>query len=277
MKSFYLSGILLLTFIGGLVFSTPSSAASTPVSTVQAATRPTKLEIEQAILKVRGIGNYEHYFPTASSPALDSSVKFYQEYNYLRTLVATARQLLASYDTASTDDLLMIIAATQDAEIACNLKFGITRQQSATKAEVETQSQTPTTPATPAAATPQAPTASTTTTAESTAQPTTAKTVVKATSAESTKTSPILPAVAKAQPAQPAAPQTIADIPAGSVPTPANSNLSATTATDPQPTPDSNPRAELLAHGSTATIATCFIGAVVYNERRTYRPGRSRN
>lgn len=266
MKSFYLSGILLLTFIGGLVFSTPSSATLTPVSTTQAVTRPTKLEIEQAILKVRGIGNYEHYFPTTSSPALDSSVKFYQEYNYLRTLVATARQLLASYDTASTDDLLMIIAAAQDAEIACNLKFGITSQQSAAKAEVETQSQTPTTPAT---ATPQAPTASTTTTTASAA---TAK-------AKSTQpaTSPASQVIAKSQPNQSATPEVAADIPAESVPAPANSNLSATTATDPQSASDNSSRAELLAHGSTATVATCFIGAVVYNERRTYRPGRSRN
>lgn len=270
MKSFYLSGILLLTFIGGIVFSTPSSAISTPVSASQTVTRPTKLEIEQAILKVRGIGDYERYFPPATnSPALDSSVKFYQEYNYLHALVATASQLLASYDTASTDDLFMIIAAAQDAEIACNLKFGITRQQAAAKAEAEaqskTQSQTPTTPATAA---PQDPTASTTTTAAST-------TPAKAKSTQST-TSPTPQAVAKSQPTQSADPQAVTDIPAGSVPTPANSNLSATTATDLQSASDNSPRAELLAHGSTATVATCFIGAVVYNERRTYRPGRSR-
>lgn len=266
MKSFYLSGALLLTFIGGVIFSLPSFAASDQVPTAQLSQRPTQLELEQAILKVRSIGDYERHFPTSSSPALSSDVKFYQEYNYLRSLVNTARNLLADFDAASTDDLLAIIAAAKDAEIACNLKFGITHQKFVAAQAQTTQ-----------VATPQADTTSPLTPDTQATAPSPASTASKSSTA-TTKPQTVQAAT------QPDSPQTISS---NAVDTPVKDTLPAH---DPAPAPtvpeltdsqsvestdQESSSVQLLAHGSTATVATCFVGAIIYNERRTYRPGRS--
>lgn len=267
MKSLYLSSALLLTFIGGVVFSLPSFAASDQAPTAQLSQRPTQLELEQAILKVRSIGDYEHHFPTSSSPALSRDVKFYQEYNYLRALVTAARNLLADFDTTPTDDLLAIIAAAKDAEIACNLKFGITHQkfvaaqaQTTQVAAPQADTTSPLTPDTQATAPSPASTASKSSTA--TTKPKAVQTTFQPASSQAASSNVIDASVEAILPSHESAP-----VPA--VPETTNSQSI-------ESTNQESPSVQLLAHGSTATVATCFIGAVIYNERRTYRPGRSR-
>jgi len=162
MKLQHILGAMCLAGLGNLAIISTGFAAATPVQIA----KPSRSAITTAIAEVKQIGDYQTLFATSAHP-LDSTTEFYQEYNYLLGLVTTAENLLADYDQASAKDLNMIIAAADDAKIACNLLFG-TARQAKTVAHADTRSQ-----ATVAKATTKATTTSTpTTSAQSSAKAT---------------------------------------------------------------------------------------------------------
>lgn len=268
MKLSYFLGTLLLLGAGNFAlaeatFATDDQTVATPAATVTI-TKPSAQSITAAITKVQNIGAYKTHFSGNNPSPLASDVTFYQEYNYLLSLVKTAQNLLANYDAATADQLNEIIAAANDAEIACNLLFGINRP-----AKVNRQ------PATPAAAAQPASTSS------SNAAPVAQQ---SPTPAPATKTAPAATTTATQTSQQNAVADNGATLTVSvHVGAPTSAESAEPTTEVATPTTESNKTSDetdgqtpalALAHTATATVTGCALGTLYLKERRTYRPGK---
>ena len=263
MKLSYFLGTLLLLGAGSFVlteatFATDDQTVATPAATV-AITKPSAQSITAAITKVQNIGAYRTHFSGNNPSPLTSDVTFYQEYNYLLSLVKTAQNLLANYDTATVDQLNEIIAAANDAEIACNLLFGINRQ-------INHRPQTPAATAQPAL------------TSSSNAAPVAQQSPAPA---PVTKTAPVTTTTAAEVNQQDAVTDNGAALTVSvHVGAPASAESAeplseaATLAAENSDETDNQTPALALAHTATATVTSCALGTLYLKERRTYRPGR---
>ncbi len=265
MKLSYFLGTLLLLGAGSFAlteatFATDDQTVATPAATV-AITKPSAQSITAAITKVQNIGAYRTHFSGNNPSPLTSDVTFYQEYNYLLSLVKTAQNLLANYDTATVDQLNEIIAAANDAEIACNLLFGTDRP-----AKVNHQPQTLAATAQPASTS----SSNTTPAAQQSSTP-----------APATKTAPVTTTAATEVNQQDAVTDNSTTLTVSvhvGAPTSAESaepiSEAATLATENSDETDNQTPALALAHTATATVTGCALGTLYLKERRTYRPGR---
>lgn len=258
MKLSYIFVALLLAGISNLTVISSSFATTDNSVVAVTAAKPAESEITAAITKVQNIGDYKTHFAGQNPSPLTSDVTFYQEYNYLLGLVKTAQNLLADYSVASADQLNEIIAAANDAEIACNLILGINRQPK-TKTTVTTVAES-----TPQAADAATPTQSNTALASAPAKSDSAITLNSDATQDTTTTAGTVMTVS-VHVGEAATPATTEPTDAADIFT----NQSA-----PEPTDNSQSSALTLAHTATATVTGCALGTLYIKERRTYRPGR---
>lgn len=158
MRRRFVLAFLISTFISSLAF------ASTHASTVNL---PPKADLEAAVTRIENFADYSKYYSSGATP-ITPSTPYYQEYEYLHSLVVNTTTLIQKYDdpdfTARNAEAYGIaITAIDQAIISCRYVFGIVRAESL--AAQAAQTSTPNhTPASTSASTPIAQTAPTATT-----------------------------------------------------------------------------------------------------------------
>lgn len=254
--TFFGAGLLVLSDL----FITPNSAFATTTSTDTPinidSSKPSLAELSAAINRVEKIENYLPY-SQLSIDELKATTTFYREYIYLFNLVAKAHELQANYASASTEDLNDIIAAAEDAEIACGYLFGTIRKNSVNNSNTDS-------PSIPSTSTPNNPT----TTSQSTPIVTTAVAKASNTTSQSSSAAP--------------------DYDISSTDQVAASNLPESSDKQDATSSDSSEIPEIPATGEVAksnhplfitisivAIACLLVGSmIILNRKKSYHPGR---
>lgn len=142
MRRRFVLAFLISTFISSLTF------ASTHASTVNL---PPKADLEAAVARIESFADYSKYYNSGATP-ITPSTPYYQEYEYLHSLVVNTTTLIQKYDnpdfTARNAEAYGIaITAIDQAIISCRYVFGIVRTESlaaqTTQAAQATQTSTP--------------------------------------------------------------------------------------------------------------------------------------
>lgn len=142
MRRRFVLAFLISTFISSLTF------ASTHASTVNL---PPKADLEAAVARIESFADYSKYYSSGATP-ITPSTPYYQEYEYLHSLVVNTTTLIQKYDdpdfTARNAEAYGIaITAIDQAIISCRYVFGIVRAESlaaqTTQAAQATQTSTP--------------------------------------------------------------------------------------------------------------------------------------
>lgn len=142
MRRRFVLAFLISTFISSLTF------ASTHASTVNL---PPKADLEAAVARIESFADYSKYYNSGATP-ITPSTPYYQEYEYLHSLVVNTTTLIQKYDnpdfTARNAEAYGIaITAIDQAIISCRYVFGIVRAESlaaqTTQAAQATQTSTP--------------------------------------------------------------------------------------------------------------------------------------
>lgn len=125
-----------------------------------------KPNLDAIIAMQRRLEQIENYttFATLSDAELYARTPFAKEYRYLFRLHADLDTLIVHYDQVSSQDIQATLEAARQAEIGCNLRFGVVARAHAANANSESSnssttgnsgnSSSPAAPAKPAVSTP---------------------------------------------------------------------------------------------------------------------------
>lgn len=116
---------------------------------------PSKTELEAAITRIETFADYSKYYGANTTTPITPNTPYYQEYEYLHSLVTTTNKLIANYDDESfrnhnSEAYGIALTVIDQAITSCRYLFGIVRAESlATQAaQTPSSSTTPTVTAT---------------------------------------------------------------------------------------------------------------------------------
>lgn len=134
MKFIHFGVIAALSLISLASLSTACSATNNPAPTADSATestidqnKPSLDELEAAVSRIKNIRGYSK-FQALSNAELERATPYAKEYRYLFRLAATAEKLVANYEQSDSKLITSFIQASKDAEIGCNYRFGVVRE-----------------------------------------------------------------------------------------------------------------------------------------------------
>lgn len=276
MKFIHFGVIAALSLISLASLSTACSATSDPAPTASSTpesvtdqNKPSLDELKAAVSRIKNIRGYSE-FQALSNAELERATPYAKEYRYLFRLAATAEKLVANYDQSDSKLITSVIQASKDAEIGCNYRFGVVRENYLTSQTPDAIS--PTTPApsdqasnsaaqdTTKAPTSQKPATKTEkSSATSTVATLTTSTAKSPSSADQTTTSTTENTDTKNDTQAPTVDETI--------PVPATGLTNSETA--------SSSNMPLIITLTLVAIACILIGSmIILNRRKPYRPGR---
>ncbi len=105
---------------------------------------PPKSELEAAVTRIETFADYSKYYGANATP-ITPDTPYYQEYEYLHSLVTTTNKLIANYDDESfrnhnSEAYGIALTVIDQAITSCRYLFGIVRAESLTAQATQTPS-----------------------------------------------------------------------------------------------------------------------------------------